>query len=70
VPTGNLAKLYAAHEDAIQEISVQNETYPAACEPADYPKISIYGHKLMYDRLVEEGHATRNIYESAEAVMA
>jgi hypothetical protein len=70
VPTHDMAKLYAAHEDAVAELSVQNETYPACCEPEDYSKISIYGHKLMYDRLVEEGVAARNIYDNAEPALA
>ncbi len=63
LPTSNLEKLYAAHRQAVVEISERNETYPVECSPEDYPKISLYGHKLMYDRLVEEGIATRNIYE-------
>jgi hypothetical protein len=69
-PGASLEKLYAAHLAAVEEISEQNATQPARCKPQDYPKISTYGHKLMYDRLVEEGIAGRNIYDEAETARA
>jgi hypothetical protein len=69
VPGADLEVLYAEHEATVQEISEQNGTFPVECTPEDYPKVSTYGHKLMFDRLVKEGVMGRNIYDDAETAV-
>jgi hypothetical protein len=62
VPGASVADVYKAHVEAIRGLAERNQTEPVACSADEFPMIATYGQRLMYDRLVDEGIAPRNIY--------
>ena len=60
-----LAEVYAAHDANAETICTQQDTFTVPLEPDDFPVVSTYGQKLLYDSLVRDGIVTSNPYHDA-----